>query len=272
MDVVNFAGVLAREATNFSVRGIGVLRASNVTDEASLTPLDSIYGARWEATLQRRLAEERPAFFEPFSSNRTQLCGATVTHATAKREQCLAVARNLGAGDEQPENPDSLALTAGVYLQDDDECIVILNRAVSRGTADGFLLGVDCIAWYGLPGDASPDRWWGHMMHASHLAVEVTIRLLLEQERSRYLSALRKLRCDGSPAVSSVLSPEAISEIFAKILRKNTRERVPPLQNSKDPHTKLAAKPPTFGDLFLTLEGVELARAQFFSRFLQKAH
>ena len=33
------------------------------------------------------------------------------------------------------------------------------------------------------------------------------------------------------------------------------RERVPPLQDSKNPHAKWAAKPPTFGALFRVLEG-----------------
>ena len=47
----------------------------------------------------------------------------------------------------------------------------------------------------------------------------------------------------------------------AKTSRKITRERVPPLQNSKNPYAKWAAKPPTFGALLLNFGGVERARA-----------
>ena len=47
-----------------------------------------------------------------------------------------------------------------------------------------------------------------------------------------------------------VLSPERVNGLCANTSRKTMRERVPLFQNSKNPHAKWAAKPPTFGVLF----------------------
>ena len=56
-----------------------------------------------------------------------------------------------------------------------------------------------------------------------------------------------------------LLSSERINGQRAKTLRKSMRGRAPPFQNPKNPHAKLAAKPPTFGALFLNFRGVEIA-------------
>ena len=59
-----------------------------------------------------------------------------------------------------------------------------------------------------------------------------------------------------------VRSSKIISEQFAKTSRVFMRERVPTLQNSKNPHAKWAAKPSTFGAPFFSSFGkVERARA-----------
>ena len=60
---------------------------------------------------------------------------------------------------------------------------------------------------------------------------------------------------------SLLLSSERINGQRAKTSRKTMRERVPPLQNSKNPHAKWAAKPPTFGTLFWSFGGLERACA-----------
>ena len=52
-----------------------------------------------------------------------------------------------------------------------------------------------------------------------------------------------------------LLSSERLNGRRAKTSRKTMRERVPPLQNSKHPHAKWAAKPPPFGALFQISEG-----------------
>ena len=58
-----------------------------------------------------------------------------------------------------------------------------------------------------------------------------------------------------------IVSSEIINGQRAKTSRRTMRERVAPFQNSKNPHAKWAAKPPTFGALFSSFGGVELARA-----------
>ena len=57
------------------------------------------------------------------------------------------------------------------------------------------------------------------------------------------------------------VSSQQINGHRAKTSRKTMRQRVPPLQNSKNPHAKRAAKPPTFGALFSGSGGVERAGA-----------
>ena len=58
-----------------------------------------------------------------------------------------------------------------------------------------------------------------------------------------------------------LLSWAVVNGPRAKTSRKTMRERVPPLQNSKNLHAKWAAKLPTFGALLSSFEGVERARA-----------
>ena len=69
-----------------------------------------------------------------------------------------------------------------------------------------------------------------------------------------------------------ILTWAVINGPRAKTSRKNMRERVPPLQNSKNPHANWAAKPPTFGTPFSSFGGVELARSLICLRFLQVAN
>ena len=60
-----------------------------------------------------------------------------------------------------------------------------------------------------------------------------------------------------------VLSSERINGQRAKTSRKTMRERVPPLQNSKNPHAKWAAKPPTCGSFVEFWRGGTRSRIVF---------
>ena len=53
-----------------------------------------------------------------------------------------------------------------------------------------------------------------------------------------------------------MLTSERINGLRAKHSGKTMRERVPPLQNSKNPHAKRAAKPRTFAALFWSFGSV----------------
>ena len=78
-----------------------------------------------------------------------------------------------------------------------------------------------------------------------------------------HTSKTRKTRTQSERLMTHfvILSTERVNGRRAKTSRKTMRERVPSLQSSKNPHAKWAAKPPTFGALFSSFGGVELARA-----------
>ncbi len=80
-----------------------------------------------------------------------------------------------------------------------------------------------------------------------------------------------KTKTKETPPLSSPLMlSERINGQRAKTSRKTMRERVPPLQNSKNPHAKWAAKPLTFRALFLVLEGWNSLAHNFCSKVFAK--
>ena len=65
-------------------------------------------------------------------------------------------------------------------------------------------------------------------------------------------------RCVSGDEDMRLLSQEIISDNIAKSSENIMRNRVPPLQNSKNLHAKMAALPPFFDAIFSSFGGVEL--------------
>ena len=103
--------------------------------------------------------------------------------------------------------------------------------------------------------------------HIGFLGMLLDNKHFLQQ---RHLSFLRRHQKHNMGCL--LLSRVGVSDNTAKTLRNLTRSRAPHVQNSKNPHAILAAKPPIFGALFWVLDVWNSISHKSFPRFLQCYH